>query len=209
MPGTYAAEDELLAIADVFARQGKGVFEIAPRLGEIDGLALTLSRVELDWMSAFTKRSGRPLTFAIAQNRILPTLHTAILGLVAEQNDAGADLRAQTTVRAIGFLHGLANKTPFDHVPGWAALQSLSLDERLAALRDGSQRAALVAEADAVGGGADLTQLFWVGWPEAHYTYTADESLAAMAERVASLRPSCSCRRRSRPRDAGSSTTRC
>jgi N-acyl-D-amino-acid deacylase len=184
-PGTWADPSEMLAIADVLGQHGKGIFELAPRLGELDAPELAGSRVEMAWMAEATRRSGRPLTFALAQNRAVPQFHAALLGLVDEHVAEGALLRPQTTARCIGMLFGLQNRTPFDGLASWGALHGLSLDERVAALAYPTTRAALLAEANEMPRlPMRPATLFLVGSSEATYAYGDDDSLAAHAERA-------------------------
>ena len=56
-------------------------------------------------------------------------------------------MRPQTTARGIGILFGLSHHTPFDGSRSWKRLRLLSLDEKLAVLRDPVSRAALIEEA--------------------------------------------------------------
>ncbi|GIU87809.1 MAG: amidohydrolase [Acidimicrobiia bacterium] len=148
VPGTWAREDELLAIAGVLGAHGKGVYEVAPRF-ERPGEHHEGTRAEVHWMAEVNRRTGRPVTFGLAQSDAGPDLYRVVLGLVDEEARAGAELRPQTTARGIGLLFGLHHRTFFDAAPGWRALRDLPLEERLAALDDGERRGALVREAEA------------------------------------------------------------
>ncbi|MCX5740838.1 MAG: amidohydrolase family protein [Proteobacteria bacterium] len=133
VPGTFAGREELLAVANVMRRHGRGIFEVAPRF---DGA-----------------------------------------------NAHGAQLRPQTSPRCIGLLTGIARRTPFDLHAGWRALHELSLEERLAALRDPVRRAALVAEAK--GDRAGLDAFYLLNGPDgrARYDSRPDDNLVAIADR--------------------------
>ena len=56
MPGTWADERELLAIADVLGRHGKGVYEVAPRF-ERPGPDYEGTRAEMHWMAEINRRT--------------------------------------------------------------------------------------------------------------------------------------------------------
>jgi N-acyl-D-aspartate/D-glutamate deacylase len=99
-------------------------------------------------MAEINRRTGRPVTFGLAQSNAGPELYRKILELVDEEGGHGGDLRPQTTARGIGLLFGLQHRTFFDRAPAWAALQALPLDARLAVLRDGARRTELLREAD-------------------------------------------------------------
>ena len=148
VPGTWAREDELLAIADVLGKHRKGVYEVAPRF-ERPGEHYEGTRVEIDWMAEINRRTGRPVTFGVAQSNAGPELYQVILDLVDGEAERGGELRPQTTARGIGLLFGMQHRTFFDRAPSWQALQALDLSERLAVLDDDQRRAELVRDAEA------------------------------------------------------------
>jgi N-acyl-D-aspartate/D-glutamate deacylase len=183
VPGTWADERELHAIADVLGRHGKGVYEVAPRF-ERPGDDYEGTRAEIHWMAEINRRTRRPVTFGLAQSNLGPELFRVILRLVDEEAAAGGELRPQTTARGIGLLFGMQHRTFFDQTPAWRALQPLALADRLAALDDPARRAELVEAA-----AGSLPPLDWRGV----YVLTADavdysgdpeSSLAAHAERA-------------------------
>jgi N-acyl-D-aspartate/D-glutamate deacylase len=148
VPGTWADERELLAIAEVLGRHAKGVYEVAPRF-ERPGEHYEGTRKEIHWMAEVNRRTGRPVTFGLAQSNAGPELFRKILELVDEEAANGGELRPQTTARGIGLLFGMQHRTFFDRAPAWQALQGLDLDARLAALDNDAQRALLIEEAEA------------------------------------------------------------
>ncbi len=184
VPGTYAAREELLAIGDVLGRHDRGTFEVAPKLGELDGDDFAGSRAEVAWMAEINRRTGRPVTFGLAQTNFLPDLHTRVLGFVDEEATRGGYVRPQTTARAIGVLFGIAHRTFYDGVPSWQSLQALDLDGRLAALEDGDRRARLIRDADERPPALDPSLVYLVGTTDARYDYTPEDSLAAIAARA-------------------------
>ncbi|HEY8092137.1 MAG TPA: D-aminoacylase [Acidimicrobiales bacterium] len=183
VPGTWARPEELYAFADVLGRRGRGVFESASRLGERDSDDLAGTRAELAWMGEVSRRSGRPVTFGLAQSNRRPDLFRRVVRFAKEENAAGGCVRPQTTARGIGVLFGLQSRTPFDRSPAWRELRGLSLQEQLLALRDAARRAQLIAEADEHPPGVDLSALFVLPPGPARYDCPADSSLVAHAER--------------------------
>ncbi|HMF84569.1 MAG TPA: amidohydrolase family protein [Acidimicrobiia bacterium] len=181
VPGTYAAPDELLAIGEVLGRHGRGTFEVAPKFGEADGPDYEASKAEVSWMAEINRTTRRPVTFGLAQSDFRPELHSRVLGFVDEEAARGAHLRPQTTARGIGLLFGLAHRTFYDTLPSWRALQALDLDGRLAVLDDDARRAVLVRDADEHPPGLDPGWVYLVGTQDAHYAYTPEDSLAAIA----------------------------
>jgi N-acyl-D-aspartate/D-glutamate deacylase len=182
VPGTFAEREELLAVAEVLRRRGRGVFEVAPRF---DGEGPSEPRVEseLAWMRAVSRHSGRPLTFNLSQTFRQGEHWRLALSLANAAAAAGARLRPQTAPRFIGVLTGIPHRTPFDAHPSWKDLQALSLEERLAALRDPARRAALVAEAK--GDRAGLERLYVMNGPggTARYDCRPENALVAVADR--------------------------
>jgi len=189
VPGTYATPEELLAIGEVLGRHRRGTFEVAPKLGELDGDDFAGSRAEVAWMAEINRRTGRPVTFGLAQTSFLPDLHTRVLEFVDDEAARGAHVRPQTTARSIGLLFGIAHRTFYDGLPSWQALQALDLDGRLAALDDDNRREQLIREAQALPPGLDPGFVYLVGMRDAHYAYTPEDSLAAIAARAGESPP--------------------
>src|SRR6476661_2721504 len=135
VPGTWADTDELYAIGDVLGNRERGVFEVAPRF-EQPGADYAGTRAEVHWMAEVQRRSGRPVTFGVAQSDLGPELYQRIYECVDDEAAAGALLRPQTTARGIGLLFGLANRTFFGASPVWRDLQQLDLAGRVGALED-------------------------------------------------------------------------
>ena len=147
VPGTWADERELVALAEVLGRHGRGVFGGAPRF-DGEGLGEERARSEVGLMAAMSRASGRPFTFNLTNTFADPQLWRQTLGFVDEANASGARLRPQTTSRGIGVIFSLAHVTPFDRQPAWARLAGRPLAEKLAVMRDPAGRAELVADRD-------------------------------------------------------------
>jgi N-acyl-D-amino-acid deacylase len=183
VPGTWARPDELHAIADVLARHDKGVYEVAPRF-ERPGDSYENTAAEIGWMAEINRRTGRPVTFGVAQSNAGPELYEVILDLVDEEAATGGELRPQTTARGIGLLFGLQHRTFFDRAPGWEELQRLDLAGRLAALDDDERRAQLIAAAERTTPPFDWNGVYIL--TEEHVDYSGDpvDSLAVAAARA-------------------------
>ena len=183
VPGTWADERELLAIADVLGRHGKGVYEVAPRF-ERPGANYEGTRTEMHWMADINRRTGRPVTFGLAQSNAGPDLFRVILDLVDEEAAAGGELHPQTTARGIGLLFGLQHRTFFDRSEAWAALQPLPLEARLAALAAPDRRAELIRAAEANTPPLDFRGVYVLTRDDVDYSADPATSLAAHAERA-------------------------
>ncbi len=152
MPGTFAPEEELRAIALAMKAAGKGVFEMIPAgtVGKMEALGgeKTTQEAEHELMTMFSLVSGRPVTFTLVQSPDYdPDLWREILRRNDEANAAGAQLRPQVSSRPIGFLTGLSAYHPFMRKPTYIdKLASLPLDERVRAMHDPAIREALMTE---------------------------------------------------------------
>jgi len=184
VPGTHAAEDELLAFADSLGRHG-GVFEASARLGGRNDPEGRFTRDEIHMYGDISRLAGCPVTFGLTQVDIVPDMHLRVLDHVAEENAAGAHIRPQTTSRQIGILFGLTGRTPFDRADGWRDLRDLPVADKVARLTEPSSRAALVSAADARVEGLPLD--WWTFFPlpddPVRHDLERSESVAAEAER--------------------------
>ncbi len=180
VPGTWADERELLAIADVLGRHRKGVYEVAPRF-ERPGENYEGTRTEVHWMAEVNRRTGRPVTFGLAQSNAGPELFREILKLVDEEAGNGGELRPQTTARGIGLLFGMQHRTFFDRTPEWQALQPLALPERLAVLDDAVRRAELLRAAEAATPPLDWDGVYVLTDTTVDYSADPATSLAVQA----------------------------
>ncbi len=181
VPGTFATFDELMGISRALGELGRGVVEAAPGIDR--GTPADLER-EVHWMTEVSLATGRPVTFGLAQSRTHPDVYAQMLERIAASNARGARILAQSTTRGIGVLFGFVNRTPFDRAPSWRALRSLSLEEKLAKLRDESYRAAMVREALEDPPPIDFAQIFLLPSGEARYDHGREDSLAAHAGRL-------------------------
>jgi N-acyl-D-aspartate/D-glutamate deacylase len=152
VPGTFAADEELIAIGEAMGRVGKGVFEMIPAgtVGKLEGLGgeKTTQEAEHELMRKFSMASGRPVTFTLVQSPDYdPDLWRDILRMTEEANAAGAQLYPQVSSRPIGFLTGLSGYHAFMRKPTYLEkLAHLPLAERVEAMRDPSVRDALMTE---------------------------------------------------------------
>ena len=189
IPGTFADDNELYAFGDVLGRHGRGVFESAPRF-EAAGPDFAGGRHEIEVLGEITRRSGQPSTFGLVYSARKPEMSDLVLGYVSEQNAAGANLRPQTTCRAIGVVLGIQHRTPWDRAgETWRSLRELDVVGRLEAIRDPATRAALVEEANSSDKNStgmanslvDLSRLYLLDAVNPNYRIGPDGTLEAQA----------------------------
>ena len=152
VPGTFAAEEELMALADGMQRAGSGVFELIPastvgELRELGGERYTLLE-EFDLIRRIGHQCGRPLTFTTVQIPEFPDTWQAFLDGVTEENAKGANLRPQVASRPIGFVTGLQAYHMFQRRETYMRIADLPLAERVAEMRKPEVKAAILQDTD-------------------------------------------------------------
>jgi N-acyl-D-amino-acid deacylase len=150
VPGTFAADDELVAFAEAIRQARRGVFEIIPAgaVGQLPQLGGERHSTmdEIDRMAALSKVCGRPVTFTLVQVRDNPELWRDVLARVTEHNAKGAQLRPQVCARPVGMISGLNGYHMFMRRETFLKLAHLPLDELVAELRKPDVKAAILTD---------------------------------------------------------------
>jgi len=146
VPGTFASEQELLAIVKAFRETGMGVLEVVPAgaMGEEPAAPLR----ELDLCRRLSLDTGCAITFSLAQIQTAPRHWEEILERVERANAEGARLVPQVAGRPAGLLMSWETFNPFMARPSYGALAKLPLPERVARLREPAIRAAILGEGE-------------------------------------------------------------
>ncbi|WCO68442.1 amidohydrolase family protein [Iamia majanohamensis] len=195
VPGTFAAPDELLALAEGMRAAGTGVFEaiVAGTIGRLEGLGGERSTPieEVPLLTAVSRTSGRPVTFTVAQLFEDPDHWRRVLDATAEANADGADLHPQVIPRSVTIMTNLDTYHLFRGRPTYEKVADLPLAERVVEMRRSEVREAILAERPETGApdlSDNLTALFAVALPltfpltePLDYEPTLDQSLAAQA----------------------------
>ena len=195
VPGTFAAVDELVAIAEAMGRTGKGVFEMIPAgtVGKLEGLGgeRFTPHQEFALMHEVATRGGRPVTFTLVQSPDYDeNLWREILDLTADANAAGAQMHPQVSSRPIGFVTGLSSYHAFQRRPTYMAIAHLPLAERVKEMSKAEVKSAIMSEGDVPvaepGSMANLFGLFQMAAPMIYpladpvdYEPTMDQTLGA------------------------------
>ena len=152
VPGTLAPIDELMAIAHEMGRVGSGVFELIPSgaAGEaLPGLKDQFTaQEEMQWMSEFSRVSGRPVTFTLVETYSEPETFRELLELQDEADAEGLRLHGQFPIRPTGVLTSLEGHHAFTARPTYKKLAKLPLAERVAELRKPEIKQAILSEPD-------------------------------------------------------------
>jgi N-acyl-D-amino-acid deacylase len=192
VPGTFAPEDELVALLAVMDEVGTGVFQVVPAGvgGEITGDAAGAMEAELEWLVRRGEASTRPITFLVMEQPDIdhwrPWFDAA-----RQANARGANLRPQVGNRCFGVLMGHQSKlNPFQYRPTYRDLAHLPLADRVRRLHDPDIRARILAEEpdfsgpflmDQIGRRA-LDHVYALG-DTLDYEPTPDTSIRAIARR--------------------------
>jgi len=155
LPGTYAPEQELLALAKAMVDGGGGVFQAVPASSAGNSMyspkpeqASMLEEVAM--FGRLSRATGVPFNFILAQIRDNPNGWREVLAASAQENSTGAKLFPMIGSRGISGITTLRTYHAFSRRPTFVALQQkLSHSELVAAMRGPEVKAAILAEADA------------------------------------------------------------
>ena len=189
-PTLTAGEDELTGIALGMARAangaggGRGVLQFVSDF--------TDPVQEFGLLRRIVERSGRPLSFSLAQHARAPQQWQLMLSQLSEATHAGLPMLAQVCGRAVGILFGLElTAHPFTHHPCYREIAREPLAEKVRRLRDPQFRALLLSQTSVAQRGFAATMpthwsmLFPVG-ATPDYEPVSQDSVAAIAERSGS-----------------------
>ncbi len=151
VPGTFAEEDELLALAEAMQRVGSGVFELIPastigKLEAMGGEKKTLAE-EFELIRKIG-RVGRPVTFTTLQIPDFPDDWQAFLKGSAEENAKGSNLRPQVASRPIGLVTSIQTYHMFSRRETYMKIAHLPLDERIREMSKSEVRSAILKDSD-------------------------------------------------------------
>jgi N-acyl-D-aspartate/D-glutamate deacylase len=137
VPGSYAAADELLGIAEAMAAAGHGVFEFAP--------THTALLDEWQWMYDLANETGRTVSFNFSQQDTEPDLWREVIERLDAARADGVPIVGQVHGRTVGLLMCLEGSLhPLMFHPAWGRIAGLPLAEQVAALRTGPLREAFL-----------------------------------------------------------------
>jgi N-acyl-D-aspartate/D-glutamate deacylase len=160
IPGTYAAEEEVFALAAAMRKAGRGVFELIPG-GTVGDLAVlggehTTLEEEVALMDKVSHISQRPVTFTLVQNADHRTAWRDVLDRVAKCNARGANLFPQVASRPIGLVTNIQTYHMFERRETYLKLAGLPFAQRLAELQRPEVRAAILSDRDIPSGNPGL-----------------------------------------------------
>lgn len=143
IPGTYAEQKELRALAEVLGRQG-GIFQWASRFGERDTAGNPNTKQELDWIADISRDMNIPVVFSLfTGTEPGADYHRRILKWTDEHRASGANIRPMQNSRVGTNFFGMMNFMLGAANDAWRKFNQAPPSERLALLQDASFRAQL------------------------------------------------------------------
>lgn len=140
-----AGADEVLGIAAALQRTGVGVMQLISDAYQSTDDELVAR--ELALLEAIALHVHRPLSFTVQQSDESPRRWRDLLDAIGRWRSAGAEVSAQTAVRPIGVVAGLASTVnPLRCSRTYGSLAHIPLAERAAAMREPATRQAILAE---------------------------------------------------------------
>lgn len=195
VPGTFAGQDELYAIASALAESGHGVLEVAPTTPDEDDPDAPAS--ELAWMNAVSAKTGCPITFLCLQHNRQPDWWREQLAYCDRARETGANVVPQIFCRAISVMLGLRSRFhPFVRGQTFRSMQQLPFEEMVRRLIEDPalrRRMALEGVANVFGSddpsdpfagqmNLDWDKVYALGSPP-NYEPTPEQSIGAIAGR--------------------------
>ena len=142
-PSLRATKDELMGIALGMKDAGSGVIELLSDFNNPDALT------EFAMLRELVVESGRPLSFSLAQGGSWADGWKGLLAMIESASKEGLPIKGQVAPRPIGLLLGLQGTlNPFIAHEAFQAIKDKSLADKVAAMRDPSFRARIMAEND-------------------------------------------------------------
>ncbi len=188
--GTLKAETaEVLGIADALQRAGTGVIQLISDAYQSPDPDLVAREMAL--LEAIAMHVDRPLSFTVQQSDESPTRWRELLDAIGQWRQSGADVKAQTAVRPIGVVAGLASTVnPLRCSATYKSLADLPLAERAARMAQPEIREAILREHGAFEPSA-FSALLHSGYDRMYpmaefpdYEPRPDDSLAGIAART-------------------------
>jgi len=179
-PTLTAAEDELTGIAMGLKAAGRGVLQLVSDFAPDPAAEFAMLR-------RIVEKSGRPLSFTLAQAHRAPESWRMLLAALEAATADGLPMKAQVCGRPVGVLFGLElTLNPFSFHETYNEIAALPLAERVAKLSDPAFRACLLTEEIPTRGpfqGSALRQwdAIYPMEDQPDYEPTADKTVAAIA----------------------------
>ncbi|HWL44667.1 MAG TPA: amidohydrolase family protein [Ilumatobacter sp.] len=173
VPGTFAAADELLGIAEKMAEVGHGVFQFAPEHTDLLD--------EWPWMRDIAIKTGRTVSVNFSQTDKAPEYWRDVIARLDEARADGLPIVAQVHGRTVGLLMCLEGSYhPLMFHPAWAKIAFVPKAEQIAALTSGPIRDEFLTGDELPG----IDKTWAVADGDIDYEPLPSDSIAAVAART-------------------------
>jgi len=146
VPGTYAADEELIALAAAVKASGRGLVEVV--LAGVAGEDTAALDREMSMLRRIAQASGAPVMFLLVQQLGDANQWRRQLAACDEAAKDGLTIIPQVSGRPISILFCFEGEHPWKFMPSYQAIADLPFAERYARLRDPAFRAQLLSEQD-------------------------------------------------------------
>ena len=173
VPGTFANETEVLAIASAMKRAGSGVFQLIPSStlgGGREGFEEHTALIdEIDLIAKLSRESGRAATFTLFQVDDWHDQWQLALEQVKAHNAAGAQIFPQVGSRPTGLVFSLSTYHPWMLKPTYLKFKDLPPAALREKLKTPEIRAALLTEPNDTRGVAPGSMTFGIAHAELNH----------------------------------------
>jgi N-acyl-D-amino-acid deacylase len=182
VPGSFAADDELLAIAQVVGKWD-GIIETSP--AAFAGLEdWTNEEAEFDLLRRQSLAGDCPVTFPLIEDHQDPTRWRRIMGWIEAANASGAQLVPQVLPRPLNAVLTLGGRQPFEQLSIYRQLtQGLEFPQLVDCLSDPGVRERVLSEARRLMANTTVFNSLYRLVDPPDYEPDPDQSITAVARR--------------------------
>jgi len=138
-PGTFATEDELMALGTIMGDMGYGVFQMTANHPAMEQ--------EIPWLKALARHNKLPVLFNLQQTDGAPDVWKRIAESLDEARDEKIPLMGGISGRPLGILFSWESTLhPFISHPTFQAMQHLPIEQLVAELRKPETRSKIMNE---------------------------------------------------------------
>jgi N-acyl-D-aspartate/D-glutamate deacylase len=187
VPGTFADENELVAIGRAIRAAGHGIMQVVP-LG-VAGDCPDGHLAEVQFLRRVARKAGVEVQFLLGQYNEIPGNWREMLREADEARAEGVTMTPLVFGRGTGVLFSFQSTNPFSRYPTYVELMKLPNDQRIAALKSPEIKAKILAETDPIDD--EWKRLSENPWPysyvmgeQVNYEPDPSESIEAIARRM-------------------------